>query len=295
MARKKILRLTDDERRLLARPAFYAGLTFAILLLLVLTGLINNFDQALVSELKVNKLGIRDFLRAIEIPGQRRIVYPFAIVVGLLFTIRRKDLLPLITTISALVFTNAVTGMFKILTLRAFPRNELGPDIRTLPIWDADKLGAFPSGHGANVAAVCTLLVLAAYSARPRWRPLAPYIAASTLIPISAVFISSWALNFHWLSDLFAGLALGICTTIVAALWALHLPDHWRHPDLVGKRRSVGVAIVLGTMGVIFMFAGNSFLQESYVSVVLVLGTLLVIAYLTSQSISRKVSRRKLN
>ncbi len=293
MARKKILRLSDDERRLLARPAFFAGLVFAILLILVLTGLINSLDSALVSELKVNKLGLRDFFRAIEIPGQRRIVYPIAILAGVLFTFRRKDLLPLITTISALIFTNAVTGMFKILTLRAFPRNELGPEIRTLPIWDADKLGAFPSGHGANVAAICTLLILAAYSARPRWRPLAPYISASTLIPISAVFVSSWALNFHWLSDLFAGLALGICTTIVAALWALHLPDHWRHPDLVGKGRTVGVLIVLGTMGVIFMFAGNSFLQESYVSVVLVVGTLGVIAYLTSKSISRKVSQRK--
>ena len=293
MARKKILRLSDDERRLLARPAFYAGLIFAILLLLVLTGWINSLDSALLSELRVKRLGLRDFFRAIEIPGQRRIVYPIAIMAGVFFTFRRKDLLPLITTVSALIFTNAVTGMFKILTLRAFPRNELGPEIRTLPIWDADKLGAFPSGHGANVAAICTLLILAAYSARPRWRPLAPYIAASTLIPISAVFVSSWALNFHWLSDLFAGLALGICTTIVAALWALHLPDHWRHPDLVGKGRTVGVLIVLGTMGVIFMFAGNSFLQESYVSAVLVVGTLGVIAYLTSKSISRKVSQRR--
>jgi membrane-associated phospholipid phosphatase len=212
--------------------------------------------------------------------------------VGVLFTFRRKDLLPLIATVSALVFTNAVTGMFKILTLRAFPRNELGPEIRTLPIWDADKLGAFPSGHGANVAAVCTLLVLAAFSARPRWRPFAPAIAGLTLIPISAVFVSSWALNFHWMSDLFAGLALGICTTIVAALWASHLPDHWRHPELVGKRRSVGALIVLGTMGVIFMFAGNSFLQESYTSVVLVVGTLAVIAYLTSQSITRRASKK---
>jgi membrane-associated phospholipid phosphatase len=212
--------------------------------------------------------------------------------VGVLFTFRRKDLLPLIATVSALVFTNAVTGMFKILTLRAFPKNELGPEIRTLPIWDADKLGAFPSGHGANVAAVCTLLVLAAFSARPRWRPFAPAIAGLTLIPISAVFVSSWALNFHWMSDLFAGLALGICTTIVAALWASHLPDHWRHPELVGKRRSVGALIVLGTMGVIFMFAGNSFLQESYTSVVLVVGTLAVIAYLTSQSITRRTSKK---
>lgn len=293
VARKKILRLSDDERRLLARPAFFAGSIFAILLIAVLTGLINDLDQSLVSQLHVSKLGLRDFFRAIEIPGQRRIVYPFAILVGLFFTFRRKDLLPLVTTVSALIFTNAVTGMFKILTLRAFPRNELGPEIRTLPIWDADKLGAFPSGHGANVAAVCTLLVLAAYSARPKYRPLAPVIAFSTLIPIIAVFTSSWALNFHWMSDLFAGLALGICTTIVAALWALHLPDHWRHPDLVGKRRSAAALLVLATMGVIFMFAGNSFLQESYTSVVLVVGTLLVIAYLTSKSISRKVSQKK--
>jgi hypothetical protein len=292
MARKNILRLSDDERRLLARPAFFAGVAFAILLLLVLTGLINSLDQSLVSQLHVKQLGLRDFFRAIEIPGQRRIVYPFAIMVGVLFTFRRKDLLPLIATVSALVFTNAVTGMFKILTLRAFPKNELGPEIRTLPIWDADKLGAFPSGHGANVAAVCTLLVLAAFSARPRWRPFAPAIAGLTLIPISAVFVSSWALNFHWMSDLFAGLALGICTTIVAALWASHLPDHWRHPELVGKRRSAGALIVLGTMGVIFMFAGNSFLQESYTSVVLVVGTLAVIAYLTSQSITRRASKK---
>ncbi|MEY3696608.1 MAG: hypothetical protein RJA41_258, partial [Actinomycetota bacterium] len=95
MARKKILRLSDDERRLLARPAFYAGLIFAILLLLVLTGWINSLDSALLSELRVKRLGLRDFFRAIEIPGQRRIVYPIAIMAGVFFTFRRKDLLPL--------------------------------------------------------------------------------------------------------------------------------------------------------------------------------------------------------
>ena len=44
--RKRLFRLTDSERRLLAQPAFIAGSVFAVTLLLVITGLINPLDTA---------------------------------------------------------------------------------------------------------------------------------------------------------------------------------------------------------------------------------------------------------
>lgn len=293
---KRLLSLTHEERRILARPAVIAGIVFGVTLLLVLTGLTNPIDQALVLDLRHRFDWLDDFLKVTESPGQRRFVYPIAIVLSVVFTIRRRDLLPTIVTVSALLFTNAVTGVFKILTLRGFPRTN-GPEA-----WNADfgslndiasNLGAFPSGHAANIAAASTLMVLAAYSARPRYRPFAPHITVLTSIVCTVTFVSSWLRDTHWVTDLVGGLSLGVCTTIAASLWALHLPAHWRHPELAGHPRLVLGSVGVVTLAAIFMFAGNSFLSHSGTSAVMVLFTLGVIAWQSQKGIQRAVARRQ--
>lgn len=296
MKLKRLLSLTDAERRLLARPAIIAGGIFAVTLLLVLTGITNPLDELLVLGLRHRIDWLDDFLKITESPGQRRFVYPIAIALSVVFTIRRRDLLPTIATVSALLFTNAVTGVFKILTLRGFPRTN-GPEA-----WNANfgslndiasNLGAYPSGHAANIASASTLMVLAAYSARPRWRPYATHITVITSIVCTITFVSSWLRDTHWVSDLVGGLSLGVCTTIAAALWAIHLPAHWRHPELAGHPRLVLGSVGVLTLAAIFMFAGNSFLSHSGTSAVMVLFTLGVIARQSHQGIRRAVARRQ--
>ena len=296
MKLKRILRLTHEERVTLARPAIIAISIFGVTLLLVLTGVINPLDQALVTDLRHLHPWTDHFFKVTESPGQRRFVYPLAILLSVVFTVRRRDLLPTITAVSALLFTNAVTGIFKIVTLRGFPRTS-GPQA-----WNADfgslnniasNLGAFPSGHAANIAAASTLMVLAAYSARPKYRPYATHITVITGVICAITFVSSWLRDTHWFSDLVGGLTLGVATTIAAALWSTHLPDHWRHPELAGHPRLAigGVGVV--TLAFIFMFAGNSFLSHSGTSAVMVLATGVVIARQSHQGIQRAKARRQ--
>ena len=293
MKLRKILRLTDVERRLLARPAYFAGAIFAGITLLVITGLVNPLDVALVTDLRHREPWTDNLFKILESPGQRKFVYPIAILLSMVFTIRRKDLLPMIATVSSLVFTNAVTGMFKLATLRGFPRRTDDPGVFNTDFGDLADLGAFPSGHATNIAAASTLMILAAYSARPRYRPYAIHITVITAFVSFVTFMSSWLRDTHWVTDLLAGFALGVCTTIVATLWAIHLPDQWRHPQLAGRPRLVIFTVGVTSLAAIFMFAGNSFLSHSGTSVVLVIGTLGFIARQSQQSIKRAVVRKR--
>lgn len=294
MPLKKILHLTEDERRLLARPAKYSAAIFLFTLLVVITGLSNPLDELLHLNLHETHPWTDDLFKITESPGQRRFVYPLTIVMSMVFTIRRKDLLPMIVAVSALLFTNAVTGVVKILTLRGFPRTS-GPAVFNTEFGDIVDLGAFPSGHAANIAAASTLLVLAAYSARPKYRPYAVHITVFTSLIAAVTFVSSWLRDTHWVTDLVAGLALGVTTTIVATLWALHLPQHWRHPELAGRPRLVIFTTGVISLAAIFMFAANSFLSHSGTSFVLVSGTLLAIARGSQLGIQRAIARNQSN
>jgi membrane-associated phospholipid phosphatase len=298
MKLRKLLHLTEEERRLLARPGFIALAVFLLTLICVVTGLTHSLDQSLVTNLRFTRPWTNGFLKAIERPGDRHYVYPAAIFVSIAMTIRRKDLLPTVVTVAALVFTNAITGVFKILTARGFPRTG-GPEafdyshaqVSGSFLGSYEKyisvLGAFPSGHTANVAAAGTLMVLAAYSARPRFRPYANPITAFTIFLSVFTIACSWLRDTHWMTDLIAGIALGVASTIAATLWALHLPNEWRHPELAGRRRLQTFGFGVVTLACIFMFAGSSTLSNSGTSIVLVIGTLVVVARASHKSYRR--------
>lgn len=289
MKARNVLHLTDAERRLLARPAFIAFGIFTLVLIGVITGVTHGIDQGLVTNLRFSHPWTDPLLEAIESPGQRRFVYPLAIIASIIMTMRRGDLLPTIATVSALIFTNAVTGVFKILVSRGFPRYT-GPDAFNYDFAQAggsflgqyekylSTLGAFPSGHAANVSAASTLLVLAAYSARPKYRPYANHITVATVVVCIVTLLCSWLRDTHWMTDLIAGLALGVSTTIAATLWALHLPNEWRYPELAGKLRLQAATAGVVGMACIFMFAGSSTLSNSGTSIFLVFGTIAIVA-----------------
>jgi membrane-associated phospholipid phosphatase len=298
MKARNILHLTDVERRVLARPGFIAFGFFILTLVGVVTGLTHGFDQALVTNLRFSHPWTDGVLKAIESPGQRKFVYPAAIFISIGMTIRRRDLLPTVVTVSALVFTNAVTGVFKILIARGFPRYG-GPDAfnyssaklshQSMGHFEkyTSTLGAFPSGHAANVAAASTLLVLAAYSARPQYRHYANLITIINVLVCAVTIVCSWLRDTHWMTDLLAGLALGVSTTIAATLWALHLPEKWRHPEDAGRLRLLAFGVGVSALACIFMFAGSSTLSNSGTSIVLVVGTLVIVARQSHKSYVR--------
>ena len=292
MKLRPVLRLTHEERVKLARPAVIALWIFGITTVLVLTGLSYPVDRALVFGLRHKISWLDHFLLVVESPGQRRFVYPFAIILSLISTYRRKDLLPSIATLAALVFTNAVTGVLKLATLRGFPR-KAGPEVFNTDYTDLNNLGAYPSGHAANIAAFSTLMVLVAMSARPEYRKYVPHVLWTTGIVSAITFVSSWLRDTHWVTDLIAGLSLGVATTIFAVLWALHLPNHWRHPELAGRPRLISVTVVTSSLAGIFMFGANSFLSHSWTSLALTIGTVAVIAWQSHQAARRAIARNR--
>ena len=298
MARRKLLHLTAEERRTLAIPAVVAFAIFTIVLLGVITGLTHSID--LLLETNVYRVYDKTLL-LIESPGQRRIVYPVAIVLGTIISYRRKDLLPVIVTVAALVFTNAVTGVFKLIVARGYPRTA-GPEAFDYAAFKDDgslfsyakyvwQLGAFPSGHATNVAAASTLMVLAAYSARAKHRKWAVPITIATFIVCTITILCSWGRNTHWITDLIAGIALGVGTTIATTLWALHLPQEWRHPDLAGRPRLIMVSTGILLLTLVFAFASSSVLSHSGTSILLVVGTLILIARQSRKTI--QISREQ--
>ena len=291
MKLKPVLRLTHEERVKLAKPAVICLWIFGITTLLVITGLSHPIDQALMFGLRHKISWLDHFLLVVESPGQRRFVYPFAIILGLISTYRRRDLLPAIATLAALVFTNAVTGVVKLLILRGFPRTA-GPEAFNTSATDLNNLGAYPSGHAANVAAFSTLMVLVAMSSRPEYRKYVPHVLWTTGIISGVTFVSSWLRDTHWVTDLIAGITLGIATTIFAVLWALHLPNHWRHPELAGRPRLIIVTVGVSSLAGIFMFAANSFLSHSWTSLALTVGTVLVIAWQSHKGVQRAIERK---
>ena len=297
MARRKLLHLTEAERRSLAIPGLVSFGIFIIIFLLVAAGITHHLDVSLSTDLYRTKPWTDKLLGQIEMPGQRRFVYPFAIVIGSIMSYRRKDLLPVIVTVSALIFTNAVTGFFKLIIARGYPRTA-GPAAFDYAAFKGDgslssyahyvwQLGAFPSGHAANVAAASTLMVMAAYSARPKHRKWAVPVTFATVLICIVTIVCSWLRNTHWMTDLLAGIALGISTTIATALWALHLPQEWRHPDLAGKSRLLVFGSGVLFMLLIFSFASSSVLSHSGTSVVLVVGVLVVVARQSHKTIQR--------
>ena len=291
MKLKPVIRLTHEERVKLARPAVIALWIFAGTTLLVITGLSNPIDEALMFGLRHKISWLDDFLFGVESPGQRRVVYPFAIVLGLISTYRRRDLLPAIATLAALVFTNAVTGVIKLAIMRGFPRSA-GPEAFNRGATDIADLGAYPSGHAANVAAFSTLMVLVAMSSRPEYRKYVPHVLWTTGVISGVTFVSSWLRDTHWVTDLIAGITIGIAATIFAVLWALHLPNHWRHPELAGRPRLIIMTVGLLSLAGIFMFAANSFLSHSATSLALTIGTLGIIAWQSHKGVQRAIERK---
>ncbi|MEY4322232.1 MAG: hypothetical protein RL410_13 [Actinomycetota bacterium] len=294
MKLRPVLRLTHEERMQLARPAIIALWIFGITTFLVLTGLSHPLDKFLMFDLRHKISWLDHFLLVTESPGQRKYVYPIAIILSLISTYRRKDLLPAIATLAALVFTNAVTGVVKMATLRGFPRSA-GPEVFNTSHTDLVNLGAYPSGHAANVAAFSTLMVLVAVSARPEYRKYAPHVLAITALASGITFVSSWLRDTHWVTDLIAGLSLGVASTIFAVLWALHLPNHWRHPELAGRPRLVIITVGMSSLAGIFMFAANSFLSHSWTSLALLLGTVATIAWQSHKGVQRAIERKRSN
>ena len=210
--------------------------------------------------------------RVTEKPGLRSIVYPVTLGFGIWLAIRRHDLHPPITAVWTLIATNAATGFVKILTFRPTPRQ--APNNPEFFNTEWIGIGAYPSGHAANLGAAAALAVMAMFASRVRWRYLA---TAGIAVLCLVVAVSSWARDTHWVSDLVFGYLLGAAVAMTTSLMTVDLPVHWRHPQYIGSTRLLVFAGIGITAGSFAIFAENSFLSHSNTSILI----MLALAYVT--------------
>lgn len=137
--------------------------------------------------------------------------FPFVLGVSLvmaaLFFVRvygrglpRGPLIPLLYIPAAALTASAVTGLLKVVFARYRPGVFIDAGLYGFSYWKAGYWSnSFPSGH----AAVAFALAFALGASYPRWR--GPALALAALIAASRVL-----LNLHYLSDVIAGVLLGI-------------------------------------------------------------------------------------
>jgi len=90
----------------------------------------------------------------------------------------------------------------------------------------------FPSGHTAVSVALAGVVILAAGANRPLGHLLRPWfrhvLRAVVLIASCAIGVAMVALQFHYSSDVIAGIPLGLSVSGLAALFVDALSTHWQ-------------------------------------------------------------------
>lgn len=259
--------LRPSQRIKLTRYTKWMWLFFVIGTLLMLSGVLNSLDQHAVLGLWHDQAWINRIARITEKPGLRSIVYPVTLGFGIWLAIRRHDMHPPITAVWTLIATNAATGFMKLITFRPTPRQ--APNHPEFFNTDWIGIGAYPSGHTANLGAAAALAIMAMFASRVRWR----YVATTGITLLCLlVAVSSWARDTHWVSDLVFGYVLGAAVAMTTSLMTVDLPLHWRHPKYIGSTRMLVFAGVGITAGSFAIFAENSFLSHSNTSILIMVG-----------------------
>lgn len=264
--------LRPSQRVKLIRYTKWMWAAFIIGTIIVLTGALNPIDERLVLGMWQSHSWINEVARITEKPGLRSIVYPVTLGAGIWLAVRRHDMHPPITAVWTLIATNATTGFLKILTFRPTPRQAPGhPEFFNT---DWIGIGAYPSGHTANLGAAAALAIMAMFASRVRWR----YLMTTAILALcTLVAVSSWARDTHWVTDLVFGYILGAAVAMTTSLMTADLPIHWRHPKYIGSTRLLVFAGIGITAGSFAIFAENSFLSHSNTSILIMGG----LAYVT--------------
>ncbi len=259
--------LRPSQRRKLIRYTKWTWIVYVVGTALLLTGLFNALDIRLVLGMWHSHPIINEIARVTEKPGLRSIVYPVTLGAGIWLAIRRRDMHPPITAVWTLIMTNGATGFMKIITFRPTPREDpMHPEFFNTQ-WIG--IGAYPSGHTANLGAAAALGIMAMFASRVRWRYLGTTVIGALCVEVA---VSSWARDTHWVSDLVFGYVLGAACAMTTSLMTADLPIHWRHPKYMGSTRMLIFAGVGITAGSFAIFAENSFLSHSNTSIIIMIG-----------------------
>lgn len=147
-----------------------------------------------------------DVLSAITWLGATPVIIAIAVVTGLFDWLRRRRFAVLAFMVTVIWGQNLIANAVKLFVHRERPPV---PHLTAAPGW------AFPSGHTA--AAAATYAALALLIGRGRRWPVKAWLGAVAAAILVAVGSSRVLLGVHWVTDVFAGAALGfgwfaVCT-----------------------------------------------------------------------------------
>ena len=154
--------------------------------------------------------------------GSIAVIIPAGLAVGLYFVIRRRDWRPLA------LLTAAVAGA---IVLYQIVKAVVGRPRPPAAIWIGHFTGAaFPSGHATQSAAFYAMLaIVLGMGLSVRMRVVAWNAAALVVLIVGA---SRVYLGAHWLTDVLAGYALGVCwVAVVTAVLLATAPGARSRPS----------------------------------------------------------------
>ena len=164
--------------------------------------------------------------------GSNAILGPALIIGGLLLARLRRSWWPVVDVAVVYLWTMLMYAVVRVGLQRARP--PAGDWLTQAAGWLTRDAGfSFPSGHAAQATAGFGILCILAWRGRrPRTRMIFSVIAA---VLILVVAFSRWYLGVDWLSDVLAGMTLGLA---VLSLWGIlraTLPEPVREQDVPGK------------------------------------------------------------
>jgi membrane-associated phospholipid phosphatase len=157
--------------------------------------------------------------------GQRAIAGTVLVLVAAGLAWWRRSWRPLVVTGVALLALNLLVGALKL---------GIG---RTKPLSGIDLLYAggsqFPSGHAANAVVSWGLVAYLALVFGPRLRDaVVRGLLALPVVVTVGMSLASLYLDYHWLTDLLAGVGLGLALLALVLAWDLGRPHSGHQPRL---------------------------------------------------------------
>lgn len=207
-----------DRRRFVIWNVVLLVVLAFIIQQVVMKGWLSSFDQA-AARLSRDLHASREIFTKTVIFGLRGTIISIFLPVMAWVSWRRRSWAPVAGLLLVLLFETGMTGSLKVAIGRTFPYDHYYYENVDVNVGEM----AFPSGHAANVIALSGYVV---WHFSRAWRRPARLIGWSCIgLAAIDVGVSSWLIQTHWPTDLFAGYAIGAIAllAVVALLNALGL------------------------------------------------------------------------
>jgi membrane-associated phospholipid phosphatase len=207
-----------DRRRFVIWNVVLLVVLAFIIQQVVMKGWLSSFDQA-AARLSRDLHASREIFTKTVIFGLRGTIISIFLPVMAWVSWRRRSWAPVAGLLLVLLFETGMTGSLKVAIGRTFPYDHYYYENVDVNVGEM----AFPSGHAANVIALLGYVV---WHFSRAWRRPARLIGWSCIgLAAIDVGVSSWLIQTHWPTDLFAGYAIGAIAllAVVALLNALGL------------------------------------------------------------------------